>query len=305
MTIRHISIFAAVADCLSMTAAAKKLFISQPTVSQSVAELERDLETKLFERIGGKLYLTQGGVQFLEYSRHILSLVDEAFDTISQRGRLRVSSTLTVGTTVFNGILLRFSKKNPGCELTFRCENTGAVEEKILSNQIDIALVEGTIRSPQIITEDVMDDELVLIVPPSHRFSKQKSVRASDLSQERFIIREEGSGTREIFEQTMLLHNIQYHTAGILNNAEAIKLAVSAGLGISVISRRAITREIKRNELAAVKITDLVFLRKFRMAYHRNKFITPHMELFMKLCREEGRRANDRPERRSRLAGRA
>ena len=292
MTLRHISIFVAAADTLSMTAAAKKLFVSQPTVSQSIAELERDLGTKLFERIGGKLHLTGTGTQFLPYARHVLALMDEAFDNVAQSGRLRVGSTLTVGTTVFNGILLKFSGENPGCELSFRCENTGSIEEKILSNVLDVALVEGTVRSPQITTEEVMDDELVLIVPAAHPFAHRRQIAAADLADERFIIREEGSGTREIFEQTMSLRDISCRIAGVLNNAEAIKLAVAAGLGVSVISKRAIVSEIKRKELVAVKISDLKFLRKFRIVWHRNKFITPQMQRFMEICRAEGKRNN-------------
>ena len=141
MTLRHLSIFTAVADTLSMTEAAKKLFIAQPTVSQSVAELERDLGIKLFERIGGKLYLTGGGENFLSYARHVTSLIDEAVGKVSHGGSLRVASTLTVATTVFNDILRRFIDGNPECELTFRCENTATVERMILSNEIDLALV--------------------------------------------------------------------------------------------------------------------------------------------------------------------
>ena len=98
MTLRHLSIFTAVADALSMTEAAKRLFVAQPTVSQSVAELERDLGTKLFERIGGKLYLTGDGENFLAYARHVTSLIDDAVKKVAKGGRLRAASTLTVAT---------------------------------------------------------------------------------------------------------------------------------------------------------------------------------------------------------------
>ena len=113
MTLRHLSIFTAVADTLSMTEAAKKLFIAQPTVSQSIAELERDLGTKLFERIGGKLHLTGDGENFAAYARHVTSLIDEATKKIAKGGRLRVASTLTVATTIFNDILRSFIDAHP------------------------------------------------------------------------------------------------------------------------------------------------------------------------------------------------
>ena len=284
MTLRHLSIFTAVADTLSMTVAARQLFIAQPTVSQSIAELERDLGTKLFERIGGKLHLTGDGENFAAYARHVTSLIDEATKKIAKGGRLRVASTLTVATTIFNDILRSFIDAHPDCELTFRCENTATVERMLLSNEIDLALVEGQIVSPLIVQHEVLDDELVLIVPPDHPFAKKRSIAMHELSSLPFILREQGSGTRDIFDQTMALHEIPFTVRGILNNAEAIKLAVAEGLGASVISKLAIKRELARGELKAVKIQDLSFLRKFRVVYHRNKYLTEDMKDFAALC---------------------
>lgn len=284
MTLRHLSIFTAVADTLSMTAAAKKLFIAQPSVSQAIAELERDLGTKLFERLGGRLFLTDGGEQFLPYARHVSSLMSEATERFSgktAKKKLRVASTITVGTTVFNDILVAFRNKNPDCALFFVSANTAIVEDLILSDKIDAALIEGTVSSPHIISHPVMDDELVVIAHPDNPLCRKRSCKSADLAGHEFIIREEGSGTRDVFEKMMRLREIPFAITGEMNNAEAIKHAVAAGLGLSVLSRLSVVNEVKRGELRILKISDLRFLRKFSIIYHKNKFITDHIRNFI------------------------
>jgi LysR family transcriptional regulator, transcriptional activator of the cysJI operon len=288
MTLRHLSIFTVVSDTLSMTKAAQKLFIAQPSVSQSIAELERDLGVRLFERLNGKLFLTVNGQQFLPYARHVSSLMSEVSDIFSgsnAREKLRAASTLTVGTTVFNRIIRSFKEKNPSCDIYFRTENTRIVENLILSDKIDIALIEGNVKSPHILTIPVMDDELVVIMHPGNPLLRIKNIKAKDLLEQQFILREEGSGTRELFENVMRRKSITYSIAGEMNNAEAIKLAVAAGLGISVISRRSIEKELQRKELCAVEIPDLRFSRKFSIIYHKNKFVTSFMRNFIDIAK--------------------
>lgn len=289
MTFRHLEIFVKTAETLSMTAAAEILFIAQPSVSQSISELEQHLKTRLFERLGRRLHLTDDGAEFLAYARHIISLSGEAERRMLDRhrgGSIRLGGSVTVGTTVMNSVIKKFMGELPECRVTVTVDDTSALEKLLLSDGIDLAFAEGDMKSQYIISREVMDDELLLICPKGHRFSGIEYIKSSELAGEGFIIREEGSGTRELFESVMMAHRIEYRVAGVMNNAEAIKLAVADGLGISVISSLSVSRELERGELSALRIDGVNFNRHFTLFHHRNKFITPAMEKFMNLCDE-------------------
>ncbi len=289
MTFRHLEIFIKVAETLSMTAAAESLFIAQPSVSQSVSELEQHLKTRLFERLGRRLFLTESGVELLSYARHIVALTFEAERRMHDRhrgGSLRIGGSMTVGTTILNSLIKKINSRIPECRVTVRVDNTSALEKMLLNDELDIAFAEGNMKSEHIVFRVMMDDELLLVCPAGHRFSGREYIAPDELASENFIIREEGSGTRELFESVMLAHGIEFRCAGVMNNAEAIKLAVADGLGLSVLSSLSVHREIERGELSALRVDGVNFVRHFSVFHHRNKFITPVMEEFMDLCEE-------------------
>lgn len=133
-----------------------------------------------------------------------------------------------------------------------------------------------------------MDDELVLVSSVSNSLAESDRVQPSEIDNREFIIREEGSGTRELFESVRASHGINWKVAGVYNNAEAIKNAVSAGLAISVMSRMAVQKEVSRNELAIVQIERINFQRQFVIAYHKNQYISPALHQFIRVCIEYG-----------------
>ena len=226
MTFRHLEIFISVAENLNMSLAAERLFIAQSSVSQAVAELERSLKTRLFERFGRRLHLTESGIELLSYARHIMSLKNDLQRTMLDRqrgGSIRIGGTMTVGSTVLFPLLRKFRDIMPGCDIFFTVDNTMKLEKALLEDKIDLALSEGRMKSPHLASRDVMDDELLLVCSASHRFSGRDYIERSELSGERFIIREEGSGTRELFESVMSAGGIGYEVNGVLNNGEAIK----------------------------------------------------------------------------------
>ncbi len=289
MTFRHLEIFLKTAETLSMSRAAKELFISQPTVSQAVSELERDAGVPLFERLGRKLYLTAAGSQFVEYAAHIVALAAEAERRLSGSGirnAIRIGGSMTVGTTILPGLAAGLVKRLPGCHIYTVVDNTARLSEMILRNDIDIALAEGEMKSGGIVSEPVMSDELLLVCGQAHRFSELTSVESTMLNGERFIVREKGSGTRELFEDMMKLHAIEWYEAGVMNNIESIKLAVAEGLGLSVLPAISIGNEADRGRLFAVRIEGISFTRSFSLFYHRNKLLTDIMREFIGLCRD-------------------
>jgi DNA-binding transcriptional LysR family regulator len=267
-----------------MTAAAEKLHIAQPSVSQAIAELEKHYNLKLFERLGRKLFITAAGQKLLSYARHILNLSNEAeaaMQEIFEQGLVRVGASVTIGNCIFHRLIRNFIKDNPHTKIAPSVNNTRIIENMLLLDQLDLGLIEGNVHSQLLVAQPFMKDELVLVTDPNHPFAAKGSIAAIELNHVEFLVREEGSGTRELFTSVMASHGISWQTGGVYNSTEAIKDAVATGLAITVISKMSVQNEINRKELAIVAIDDLNFCRQFSLAYHKNKFITPALAKFV------------------------
>lgn len=288
MTRRHLNIYMTVCDEGSMTGAAEKLYISQPSVSQAINELEEHYGVKLFERLGKRLYITQGGERLLTYARHITNLYNEAeqeMREIKSGGVLRIGASITIGTYVLFDIIKEFKRLKPDIAIEIIVDNTTVIEGMIFKDEIDFGLVEGAVHSFDLTVSPFMEDELILICSPVRPWANSKVVRTEDIEDEGFIVREEGSGTRELFESVMASHNVKWRKTAVLNNAESIKNAVAADIGISVISKIAVIKELEKGELASVKLEDMKFMRYFSIIHHKNKFISEGMKSFFELCK--------------------
>jgi LysR family transcriptional regulator, transcriptional activator of the cysJI operon len=290
MTLRHLNVFLCVCDNVNMTAAAEKLHIAQPSVSQTIAELESYYNVKLFERLGRKLFLTIAGQKLATYARHIINLSKEAEEEmreINRNGVLRIGASVTVGTCVLSDIIGEFVKRNSNVKIASVVNNTKIIEGMLLLDQLDIGLVEGKIQSQGILGEAFMNDELVLVCGSSHLFARKQRINSSELENLDFVIREEGSGTRELFESVMNSKGVGWQTYGVYNNAETIKMTVAAGQALSVMSRMTVQKEVKGHELVIVEIDDMVFTRQFNIVYHKNKYISSIFQKFIQLCKEQ------------------
>jgi LysR family transcriptional regulator, transcriptional activator of the cysJI operon len=286
MTFRHLQIFVEVADSLNMTTASKRLFIAQPSVSQSISDLERHLKTRLFERLGHTLRLTNSGTEFLSYARHLLALSREAEQKmvdLKTEGTLRVGASMNVGITIFYPILTEFKRQNPRCNTSFYIDNTANIEEGLLSDALDIAIIEGELSSDKLNTQTIVEDELLFVCARNHEKARYKVLTPETLINENFIMREQGSGTRALIESVLSFHKIPYTISGVVNSTEAIKLAVKNNLGVSLLSKRSTVEELRRKELSAVPLKKISFIRNFKLTYHKNKFITPSLATFIRL----------------------
>jgi len=289
MTFRHFQIFLQVCDEGGMTKAAGKLHISQPSVSQAIKELEEHYGLRLFERLGKQLYLTAAGKELVHYARHAVRLTREAesaLRSLSGASPLRVGATLTIGESIFVSLLCRFREKLPN-QTVFSCiYNTAALEHALLRDELDLALVEGSIESEYLTERPFMEDELIFVAARGER----KAMTEKDLGRCGFITREAGSGTRNLFEQTLVSHGIRPRIVGVYNNSASIKQAVVQGFGLTALSRRVLEPELTEGKLQEVRVPGIHFRRNFRLVHHCNKFITPAMEAFMELCHSFSRR---------------
>ena len=293
MTLRHLKIFVTVCDTMNMTEAAEALFISQSAVSQAIGELEKHYELRLFERLSRKLYRTQAGERLLGYARHMIRMSGEMerdMTSLMETGLIRLGASVTIGAALLPELISAARRQWPSLEIQVFEDNTREIQARLLGDKADLALVEGELTAPEIQSLPFLEDELLLILSPSHPFAALTGVPPQALAEEKLIVREEGSGTRKTFEDGMGSLGIPWEAAWTCNNADTIKAAVKADLGVSVISRRAVAREEASGELVVKAVEGIRFTRTFKIAYHRNKYLTPPMKGFMELCLAYGER---------------
>jgi DNA-binding transcriptional LysR family regulator len=272
---------------MNMTSAAKTLYISQSAVSQAIQELENQYGVRFFERLSRKLYLTPAGESLLGYARHVLRLYEDietemkAFD---QNATIRVGASVTIATCVLPALIVAFQTQYPNIKLTITEDNTANIEQMLLSDLLDIGLIEGEIAAAELIERPFMSDRLIFVCAPAHPLAGKQRVSPEALSSENFILREIGSGTRKKFEDTMRSAQQPWSTSWTCNNADTIKNAVAMGLGLTVISERAVADALSENRLAAFAVESLHFERTFRIAYHKHKYRTKALVNFEAFC---------------------
>ncbi|MBR6267527.1 MAG: LysR family transcriptional regulator [Selenomonadaceae bacterium] len=283
MTLRHFQIFLKVYDEGGMTRAAEKMHISQPSVSQAVRELEEHYKVRLFERLGKRLFLTAAGQELMHYARHVTNLTNQAESALrgySLLSPLRIGATLSIGESIFISLLQHLKEKVPGQPIFSRIHNTATLEQYLLQDELDIALVEGNIESEYLQEIPFMEDELILAAAPGNKTVLTKD----ELAACDFIMREEGSGTRNLFDQVMKEQQLAPRIAGVYNNSASIKQATMANLGITALSSKLMEKEIGDGSLIRLTVPDIQFKRNFRLVYHTNKYLTPSLKLFIEIC---------------------
>ncbi len=280
MTIRHLRIFVAVAETGTMSAAAKQCYITQPTVSQTIRELENHYQLRLFDRLSQKLYITDAGRQLLTYARRVLSqfdILEANMEAIRQKERLRIGATITVGACLLSSVLNDLKTIHPQLE-TYACvANTSLIEQKLLSSELDVALVEGTITSPDLIAIPVVDDFLVLAMSRNHPLAGKKEIHAQELSDYDFVMREKGSGTRQLFENYLAKSHVTCRIAWEATCLDAFKNAIMYNGCISAISVRLVEQEIENGQIHVIRNIDSDWDRNFYLVYHKDKFYSEPM----------------------------
>lgn len=279
MNFRKLNIFYETANSLNMTEVGKRLYISQPSVSQAIKEMEKELGVSLFDRIGKKLYLTYEGEVYLKYVKRILNLYDEVKITLENsrtniNGKIRVGASTTIGVYVLPEIVKHFLTKNSDVEISIVIENTTAIEKMIIDNTVDIAFVEGKIKCTEVIDDQIISDRLIFI--------KSKDTNLYNNKKLPLIMREEGSGTRDIVESTLRINQIDYNILMELGSTEAILKVVEVGLGVACVPYICAQEKIKQGLLEELKIEGIDNIKRdFKLIYHQDKFLSNTMNAFI------------------------
>lgn len=278
MTIRHLKIFITVADCGKMRKAAEILYVSQPSISQAIKDLEDYYNVKLFERLSQKIYLTEEGNKLLSYARHIVDSY-EKMDLAMKSSKLcpiiRLGASVSVGTCLLNTVLSSIESNT--IDIRVVVNNTEYIEKKILRNELDIGIVEGIVNSQDLIKIPIFDDELVVVVGKNHPLYSERIVTLDKLNNQDFISREDGSTERNQYEKILANNNIKLVPKWTSTNTEAIKQAVINGRGLAIMSRMLINNEVKDKKIKVLKIKDIKVTREVILIYHKHKYISSQL----------------------------
>ena len=295
MNLNRLAVFHAVAEEGGVSRGAERLCVSQPAVSKQVRELEAALGLKLFDRLPRGVRLTQAGEVLAGHARRLFAVEADAERAIAElkglsRGSLRVGASLTIGVYLLPEILGAYRKLHPEIDLELEIANTQVIQQKLRENALDVALTEGFVETcePKNELDDLEAeifhrDELVAVVPPGHRLLSEEVGTAAQFCAEPFLMRETGSGTREVVERALAQVKVVVHPTMSLGSTEAIKRAVTAGLGVAIISRLALSTELAAGLLQVVALSNLRIERPLHIVRLRGKSESHAARAFFKL----------------------
>jgi len=268
----------------SFTKASLKVYLTQASVSERVANLEAQIGLRLLDRLPKEVLPTKAGQIFYEYAKKILKLKNELIGELQdliglKGGSLDIGGSTVPGEYILPSLITEFIGLFPQVVINLSISDSKEIREKILKGELDLGVVGATDRSLHLEFIPIWSDQLVLVVYKGHKLYGRESVKLEDIKGEPFVIREEGSGTLSFVAQYLEKHNLHlekhFHVAGRFGSTTAIKGAVKAGLGISIISKRAIETEIQRGELWALNIDSMDIRRHFYLTFDKRRSLSP------------------------------
>ena len=290
-TLQQLRILKAIATEKNFTRAAASLYISQPSLSKQIKILEENLDTILINRERNNISLTESGKIFLQYSERILILCEESCRALidlkkGDRGNLKVGASQTIGTYLMPRILALFAQNYPQIDLKVQVNSTRLIAKLVINRQIDLAIVGGEVPKElkQNLTIDhFVEDELNLIISNLNPFAKHQNIRKEDLYHLNFITLHSNSTIRKFVDNVLKQNNIETNQFNIimqLNSIEAIKTAVSLGLGVSFVSSSAIEKEIKLRTIKILKIENITIARTLSIISNSDHYKPKAFDLF-------------------------
>ncbi|WP_228098126.1 LysR family transcriptional regulator [Chitinilyticum piscinae] len=285
MTLRELEVFCAINRTGGVTAAAAALGLSQSAASGALAELERRLGVTLFDRIGRRVVLNEHGRFLLPRAEELLAQAEtlEASYDAGAPSRLRIAASLTIGNFVLPALLGELMQARPEDRYEVAIGNSQHVVELLLDSRADIGLIEAPLTHRQLVSERWLADEMVVFARADHPLLAGEASLAA-LAAAPWIMREAGSGVRQMLEAMLLPHLGGMNLLLELGSGEAVREAVRLGLGISCGSRRSIARELARDEFAVIPLPDIAMQRRFYLVWHAEKRLTAGAERLRAAC---------------------
>ena len=292
MHLHQIHVFYHVAKYRSFSKAADVLCLTQPSVSAQVKILEEAYGVKLFERSGRRrIELTDAGFILFEYVEKSLSLLKEGREAVENTkgmkfGHIRISTIPTLGSYYLPTVIEKFRRSYPDVEIQLMADFQEAVIENVVSFKADVGFVGRSVTHESVAVERLWDDELVLIVAPSHPLAGVGEIRLSELRDQPFILCEKGSGTRAVIDGLLKKRDFTLRAIMEIGDNEALKSSVASGLGVSIVSSTVARRDEAEGRLKVLRIAGETLQRTFYAIHHKNKFMTHAIRNFLRAVAE-------------------
>jgi len=287
----RLRIFQAVAQARSFTRAAEIVHLTQPGISKHIRQMEKYYGVPLFDRLGRKVALTQAGEILFEATQEIMALAGAAEERIQElagmrAGRLRLGASFPIGVYILPRVLAAFRKNYPNVEVTLNISTSEEIEAEVLANKLDIGLVSGAVHDAKLLAKQFMVDELVVIMPSDHKWSRKSRIHPQDLLEETFIWAAPGAGIRTVVEERLKAKGLTLQKVVDFVNLEGVKHAVEAGLGISIQPRSIAEREMAAGSLRALRLADMDPKIPYAYLYLKKRHVSAAAKAFLELLQK-------------------
>ena len=284
LTLRQLKVFETVARHLSFSRAADELYLSQPAVAMQIKQLEENISLPLFEQMGKQIYLTEAGSELYSYSRDILQQLADlevALDELKgmERGKLNIA-VVTTANYFAPHLLAKFCQRYKKVTVSLNVSNREAILKQLDDNSIDMAIMGQPPDNLDIVSQSFMENPLVVVAPPDHPLCKKEKITVKRLSQEVFLVREPGSGTRSAMERFFKQHGVRLITGMETDTTEAIKQAVQAGMGLGIMSRHTAELELETGRLRVLDVQGFPIVRYWHIVNRKHKRLSAVAQAF-------------------------
>jgi len=286
--LRQLEIFVKVAEFGSFSKAAEALYLTQPTVSEHIRTLEDEVGVRLLDRLGRGAAVTRAGQLLLSYAQRMLALAREARQAMDgfqgrMSGELLIGASTIPGEYVLPAMIGRFKEKYPDISITLLIGDSQTAVDWVAEGRAELGVVGARLSHRGVDYKELMPDEVVVVVPGAHSWHGRKQIALEELRSEPLLIRERGSGTRAALEAALAEAGMDlgsFRIVGEMGSTQAIKQAVKAGVGVSLVSKRAVEEECKSGLLWCLPVKDLKVTRSFHLATHKERSRSPLAEAF-------------------------
>jgi len=290
----QLTIFCKVVEFKSFSRAAEAIYLSQPTVSSHIKDLEEHCGFRLLDRLGKEVLPTKAGELLFSYAKRLLALRDETETALSQfrgitKGTLSLGGSTIPGGYILPAIIGRFAKTHPEVQISLTIRDTREIADGILNGDVELAVTGAPLSDPAIFQEPLFEDDMRLIVPTGHPWAKRKSIPMEMLKAEPFVTREKGSGTLKSLDQSLTdagFNPSNLKIAARMGNTVSVCEAVKCGVGVSILSTRAVERDIQAGLLAAIAIEGVDLKRSFYLTRHKKRTPSPLADAFADFLRK-------------------
>ena len=288
MDLWQLHIFCKVIELKSFSKAGEAVHLSQPTVSNHIKDLENHFGCRLIDRLAKEAVPTSAGRLLHRYARRLISLKDEAESALAEfqgrvKGNLHIGGSTIPGSFILPEVIGRFNQQYPDVMISLTIASTDRIIKQVADGALELGLVGAAAAEAQIRQEWVLEDRMGLVVPPTHRWSQRKKVPISELPTEPFILRESGSGTLQSLEENLVAEGLRidsFRVVARMGSTQAVCQAIKHGIGISIVSRLAVSDELKAGTLKVLKIEGLNLRRSFYLTRHKHRSLSPLARAF-------------------------